>query len=153
MKLLMVHSLAFPARRSVASLILEVTKEVGHEGRIELLQLQLRGRPMKLAACVRQHQPERVRVRVACPRAGAALDGESIVEERCQVRGEEGHARAPSTTRLAASAMRLIDFGVASKYQYVCRIFPCHPGTERWRACVCRCGRGPQSGKLREHEL
>jgi hypothetical protein len=39
------------------------------------------------------------------------------VEERRQVRGQKGHARACSTTRLAASAMLFINFGVASKYQ------------------------------------
>src|SRR5664279_6012664 len=60
-----------------------------------------------------------MRIRVASVGAGAPLDGQALLEEGRDVRGEKDHGRPPLKKLWHESAMFLIRSGVASKYQYV----------------------------------
>jgi hypothetical protein len=110
---------SIPARRPILPLAAKMSEEGEDEGCVQLLQLKARWRNPKLPARIFQHEPKSVRIRVASPRTGAPLDRQAVVQKRREMRRQERHRPAFSTTARAASAISFIRCGVASKYQYV----------------------------------
>src|SRR5947209_10355494 len=87
--------------------------------RIDLLQVQSRGRDVRSLTGEFQEQFERVGIRIRGVTTGAALDRQSRLKEGSDVWRERRHGRPPMTKRSQRSAMSSISSGTASRYQYV----------------------------------
>ena len=95
----------------------QMVQEVHNKRRVQLLQLQFRGREFDATAGVFEQKPEGMRIRVACVGAGAPFDGQALLEKGRDVRSEKDHGRPPAKKLWHESAMFLIRSGVASRYQ------------------------------------
>jgi hypothetical protein len=100
---------------------------------VDLLDLEIGGLDVELAARELKQQLESIRVRVARIRARAHLDGEPLPQVRRDVRGDRSHSGPLSTVVWHASEMLLISSGVASKYQKVPLMLACPRYVDRAR--------------------
>src|SRR5206468_3083596 len=101
---------------AAAALVLEVREERDDRGRVEILEHKLGWRLPGPLVQERQQQPEAVAVGGDRVRAGVALAGETIGEERLQQRRQRGH-RGPSQLRSSRSAASAKSSGAFSMYQ------------------------------------
>ena len=92
-------------RGRVAALGLEVVEEGEHQGRVEVVERQRRGRPSGALLGVAEQQLERVAVARDRLGAGATLRDEALLEEVLQERGE-GDLRRPHERTLLLRAGR-----------------------------------------------
>ena len=92
-------------------------QKVHDQRSVDVFQVQLRRRDLDAIAGVFEQKPEGVRIGVAGVGAGAPFDGQALLEESRDVRGEKNHGRPPVKKLWHESAMFLISSGVASRYQ------------------------------------
>ena len=101
----------------VTTLLLDVGQEVEHQGRVDLLEAELRGPLAQTVAGKDEQQPEGVRVSLACVGTVAPLDRHVFAQEGSDQRGDRRHASPLATSASAAVAISVISSGVASRYQ------------------------------------
>ena len=97
----------------------QVPKEVDHQRRVDLLQVQLGWRDVETRAGEFKEQLERICIRVRRVGAGTAFEGKAVLEEGGEVWRERRHGHPPVTKRSHWSATACINSGTASRYQYV----------------------------------
>ena len=103
--------------RAVAALVLQVVEERGDRVRVQVVPVQLRRADSCASLDEAEQEAERVAVGGDGARAGLALAGEPVGEERLQGRRDQGHGRAAFPIPSRRAAARASSSGAAERYQ------------------------------------
>lgn len=94
-----------------------MVQEVYNQRCIELFKMQFRRWNLKISTGVFKEELESIRIGLTGVIAGATLDWQALLQKGSDVRCNLSHGCPPVTKFSQHSAMLLIRFGVASRYQ------------------------------------
>ena len=112
----MADSRALRGAHGVRTVAFEVRQEPPDERRVEIAELELRGRFGDVGRREAQQQPPGISVRGDGVRAGVALLNQPVRKERLERGGEDVHAEPPRW-RSRRSVANRISSGAADRYQ------------------------------------
>ena len=98
---------------TIATLALDVTKEVQDQRRVQLFDNKLRRLCPDALGREGEQEPEAVRIGFTAMRAIAPLSGHVVAQEAGDQGGKEGHMASPMINVSVAAAISVISAGVA----------------------------------------
>src|SRR6185437_2580214 len=108
--------------RAIAALALYMGQEVRYQSSVDLFDMELRRSGLQSLCRKQEQQTEAVGIGFAGVGTVPALGGHVVAQIARDQWRKECHADLPATKASANSAIWPISSGVASRYQYVCRM-------------------------------